>query len=818
MDLSIAQIQAIFHVESLLNGLPIDKSLRITVNFHPDRYYERIHILESISQAGVYKSQFETGSSNGGLTAYVGGDRWNWESRIFGASYDQASPNERPKYGALNYKNYDSGASPRFGSAFFKLKAEVMNRCTFCYPDSVYEPTAFGTALRSNLVELALMDEQEDLLDDYIEAQIHDEMEKYPEYRGIEYITLGREIAVESTLTPFIIGQAAASGKYDLQKLKKVSTIMNEKHFYILRSSQTMTIMTEYVDDELPLPPFAELFGEGLMPNKRKLKKYRENPQADETTGRWTPEEHRLFLEGIMLYGKDWKKMQPLIKSRSLVQIRTHAQKVFKKIGLKKAFLMGGNKKAKTNAVSINRDGDAAPQRMDADEFDGDDTLVGAEELQLLQQMSAQMMQEEDEEQQRRQRQQPSHHPQNQPSNEFIHLTAANIGMTLPSASSVESAQALWEGSSFLKMGRARGMTMERSNTFIGGPSIPEEVELKDEIIIIVDPFSTGAHLAAEVCKQGYRCARVFSVWDSPVATLVQKGLKIDFCATLQFNDRVEHSIALEECLNSIKELPYPVRAILPGAETGVELADQLAFGMKLRTNGLEKSLARRNKYHMGESVRNAGVRAVTQAMCVTEEEVKAFVRSLPGNNSRSVVKPVQSAGSDDVFLCADEAEALTAFNRIIGTMNGIGLSNTCVLVQEYLKGKEYVVDKVSRDGEHKLVGIWEYEKRSVNGSNFVYFGMRLMSPDSEKMQCMVRYADKVLDALDIKHGPSHMEVMLDNWGTPEAPEWVPCLVEVGARCQGGEGTWLPMAKECIGFTPVEVTLDAYLEGTLWKS
>jgi len=53
---------------------------------------------------------------------------------------------------------------------------------------------------------------------------------------------------------------------------------------------------------------------------------------ADETTGRWTAEEHKLFLEGIMLYGKDWKKMLPLIKTRTLVQIRTHAQKVFKKI------------------------------------------------------------------------------------------------------------------------------------------------------------------------------------------------------------------------------------------------------------------------------------------------------------------------------------------------------------------------------------------------------------------------------------------------------------------------------------------------------
>jgi len=51
---------------------------------------------------------------------------------------------------------------------------------------------------------------------------------------------------------------------------------------------------------------------------------------------RWTPEEHRLFLQGIMLYGKDWKSMQPLIKTRTLVQIRTHAQKVFKKVGLKK--------------------------------------------------------------------------------------------------------------------------------------------------------------------------------------------------------------------------------------------------------------------------------------------------------------------------------------------------------------------------------------------------------------------------------------------------------------------------------------------------
>ena len=79
---------------------------------------------------------------------------------------------------------------------------------------------------------------------------------------------------------------------------------------------------------------------------------------------RWTPEEHRLFLEGIMLYGKDWKKMQPLIKTRSLVQIRTHAQKVFKQIGQRRGTVavgvssLGGQKSSSvTNSTADDNSG-----------------------------------------------------------------------------------------------------------------------------------------------------------------------------------------------------------------------------------------------------------------------------------------------------------------------------------------------------------------------------------------------------------------------------------------------------------------------------
>lgn len=47
------------------------------------------------------------------------------------------------------------------------------------------------------------------------------------------------------------------------------------------------------------------------------------------------------------------------------------------------------------------------------------------------------------------------------------------------------------------------------------------------------------------------------------------------------------------------------------------------------------------------------------------------------------------------MFLCCTLEEAETAFTRILGKRNGLGLINESVLVQEFLVGKEYVIDKV---------------------------------------------------------------------------------------------------------------------------
>lgn len=145
-------------------------SVRVTLQFHPDWPFGDGLVLEAIARDGRYRSQFETGTSNGGRTAFDGGDRWKWESRLFDGRYDGGPPHDRPVYGALNADGDPYGGSPRFGSAYFRLRPEVIERCTFCFPDSVFEPDSVrGAQGAIELMELARESGLDDL-DRYVEA------------------------------------------------------------------------------------------------------------------------------------------------------------------------------------------------------------------------------------------------------------------------------------------------------------------------------------------------------------------------------------------------------------------------------------------------------------------------------------------------------------------------------------------------------------------------------------------------------------------------------------------------------------------------
>ncbi|MEV0415188.1 ATP-grasp domain-containing protein [Streptomyces sp. NPDC050448] len=218
----------------------------------------------------------------------------------------------------------------------------------------------------------------------------------------------------------------------------------------------------------------------------------------------------------------------------------------------------------------------------------------------------------------------------------------------------------------------------------------------------------------------------------------------------------------------------YGLCGVLPGQETGVPPADRMAELLGLPGNPSATSALRRDKYRMIEALRAAGIRCADQLKSSDPDEVLAWAQT---TGYPVVVKPLSSASTDKVSVCRGPDEARAAVAEVLGSHDIFGRHNTEVLVQSFLDGTEYIVDVVRGPGGGRHVcGVWRYEKTLI-GSRPVYDKDVLLDPGAPPVAPLVAYLDTVLDALDIRFGAAHAEIMLTAAG--------PVLVEVGARLDG---------------------------------
>jgi biotin carboxylase len=163
-----------------------------------------------------------------------------------------------------------------------------------------------------------------------------------------------------------------------------------------------------------------------------------------------------------------------------------------------------------------------------------------------------------------------------------------------------------------------------------------------------------------------------------------------------------------------------------------------------------------------------------------------------------TVVKPVDSAGADGVAFCSTPVEVGKAFRSLHQRVNRMGKVNETVLVQETMEGQQYFINTVSRAGRHRVIEVWADQRRRFP-DGVVCDREDLIPPGGRPQEALVAYVIKVLDALAIREGPAHTEVMLTASG--------PMLIECAARMQG---TIVPEAvTAAIGENHVSATVTA---------
>jgi hypothetical protein len=306
---------------------------------------------------------------------------------------------------------------------------------------------------------------------------------------------------------------------------------------------------------------------------------------------------------------------------------------------------------------------------------------------------------------------------------------------------------------------------------------------------VVVDAYSTGSRLAPRFAAAGLP---VLHVQSSP--TLPDFYLR-GFRAS-DFVENVVHEGDLEATAERVAA--HEPAFVVVGAEPGVPLADALSERLGLPSNGSAQSAARRDKNAMGEALRAAGLRTAEALKTADVEEATAWAAQRGG--APVVVKPLDSAGTDGVSICADAEAIRASFATNLGRPNALHGANEQLLVQELLEGTQLFVNSVSWDGVHHVSEVWR-DNKLRRGANFIYDYEELLPRHGEQQDQVVPYVEAVLDALGIRFGPAHTEVMLTATG--------PVLVESGARMHGSVPD--EIVDRC---TPSHQTLtaEAYLD------
>ena len=317
--------------------------------------------------------------------------------------------------------------------------------------------------------------------------------------------------------------------------------------------------------------------------------------------------------------------------------------------------------------------------------------------------------------------------------------------------------------------------------------------------IVVVEALSTGFNFVRDIANRNYN-----PIILNPKVDETEDNQ--EYFEELRFaNERIDvDAICLdeketyEETLEMVRQ--YDPVIIVPGSERGVVLATKLSNDLGLKCNDIENIDAMTLKDKMQERLAEAGLRYIRGRVVSSVEEAIAYYDE--EGLDEVVVKPTYGAGSVGVKICQNKKEMIDGLNELFESVNFYGDKLTEMVVQEYIKGEEYVVNTVSCNGDHRVTTMMKYSRVKTEEGGNVYDTTRFIYELGLGEAELVEYAYDVADALGIRYGPVHGEYMIDDKG--------PVLIEVNCRPMGFsmEAGYIDKVS---GQHETDSVLDAYL-------
>lgn len=260
-----------------------------------------------------------------------------------------------------------------------------------------------------------------------------------------------------------------------------------------------------------------------------------------------------------------------------------------------------------------------------------------------------------------------------------------------------------------------------------------------------------------------------------------------------------------------LQTINFPIAGVICESDAGLEFAEQLSCAIAelqptLKHNNFNP--ARRDKFLLNQLLAKHNIPTVRQLLIRDENEL---IEALSVMKLPFILKPTHGVGSNNVHLCKTKHSVLSTFPKIKaankwGTFNS---PNDAVLVQEMAVGTEYAVDCVSKNGEHKLIAVWEYEKTDNGVGPFAYRRTGLLD-DAAAAREIADYTFACLDALEVKWGMTHSEVIRDN----QNPGGGMKIVEV--NCRQHNAATGAICQICLACNALDAVIWSYLDSEEW--